>query len=375
MRLLEAKREMLDMVEVLHQAEEVDDEQLVYLQNLVLVSNEAVASSFGVYEEDQDPVRLAESLKQLCGAQANASRRAAAAAASESDNDDTNPSKMEAKRDAMKATVMKIAINLNNEGLLRAREASVLKEMVLRGNPVLLAAFELYREDGNAAELYDTVARAARCEAKRVAGPPRAKREGAERTDQAISNSSLLELAPQTSGVVVATASGAEDAATRGDTADGEGAGGEVGGVAALTEFQRLVATAVQKGVMDMSDAGVVFSAFESGLNGESGRLQELVHAAWGVYVSGGGEEDALDSLARIVQLAVKPFRLRRAAPADGGTSSPLSTLTTGRSASTSTAELRESMSTAVKAIATQSAQLLLQSNKASTLRNALSHT
>lgn len=43
----------------------------------------------------------------------------------------------------MKATVMKIAINLNNEGLLRAREASVLKEMVLRENPVLVAAFEV----------------------------------------------------------------------------------------------------------------------------------------------------------------------------------------------------------------------------------------
>lgn len=44
---------------------QVDDEQLVYLQNLILVSNEAVSDAFGVYEEDQDPVRLAESLKQV----------------------------------------------------------------------------------------------------------------------------------------------------------------------------------------------------------------------------------------------------------------------------------------------------------------------
>lgn len=43
----------------------MDDEQLVYLQNLILVSNEAVSDAFGVYEEDQDPVRLAESLKQV----------------------------------------------------------------------------------------------------------------------------------------------------------------------------------------------------------------------------------------------------------------------------------------------------------------------
>lgn len=46
--------------------EKVDDEQLVYLQNLVLVSNEAVTAAFGMYEEDKDLVRLAESLKQVC---------------------------------------------------------------------------------------------------------------------------------------------------------------------------------------------------------------------------------------------------------------------------------------------------------------------
>lgn len=44
---------------------QVDDDQLLYLQNLILVSNEAVTDAFGVYEEDQDPVRLAESLKQV----------------------------------------------------------------------------------------------------------------------------------------------------------------------------------------------------------------------------------------------------------------------------------------------------------------------
>lgn len=44
---------------------QVDDDQLVYLQNLILVSNGGITDAFGVYEEDQDPVRLAESLKQV----------------------------------------------------------------------------------------------------------------------------------------------------------------------------------------------------------------------------------------------------------------------------------------------------------------------
>lgn len=43
----------------------MDDDQLVYLQNLILTSNEALTDAFAVYEEDQDPVRLAESLKQV----------------------------------------------------------------------------------------------------------------------------------------------------------------------------------------------------------------------------------------------------------------------------------------------------------------------
>lgn len=53
----------------------------------------------------------------------------------------------------------------------------------------------------------------------------------------------------------------------------------------------------------------VICAAFESGLSGGVGRLQDLVHAAWGVYSTGGGEEDALDSLVRIVRLAVQPFQ------------------------------------------------------------------
>ena len=53
----------------------------------------------------------------------------------------------------------------------------------------------------------------------------------------------------------------------------------------------------------------VLCSAFESGSSGGEGRLQELVLAAWGVYSTGGSEEDAVDSLGRIANLAVKPSR------------------------------------------------------------------
>lgn len=55
----------------------------------------------------------------------------------------------------------------------------------------------------------------------------------------------------------------------------------------------------------------VLCSAFEEGLRGKEGRLQGLVHAAWGVYLKGGGvdQEDVVDSLVRIVKIAVKPFQ------------------------------------------------------------------
>lgn len=53
----------------------------------------------------------------------------------------------------------------------------------------------------------------------------------------------------------------------------------------------------------------VLCAAFESGSSGGQGRLQDLVHAAWGVYETGGDLDDAVDSLVRIVRLAVKPFQ------------------------------------------------------------------
>lgn len=51
----------------------------------------------------------------------------------------------DAERSAMKATILKVAINLANEGLLGAREANVVNDMINRENPVLVAAFKVRR--------------------------------------------------------------------------------------------------------------------------------------------------------------------------------------------------------------------------------------
>ncbi|CBJ31073.1 expressed unknown protein [Ectocarpus siliculosus] len=279
MRLLEAKREMLDMVEVLQQADEVDDEQLVYLQNLILVSNEAVSDAFGVYEEDQDPVRLAESLKQLCGAQDGAVKPAAVAAVSAADdNDDNDVLKTEADHDAMQATILKVATNLTNESLLGPREASVLNTMISRENPVLVAAFKLFRENGKAAELYDTVARAARFETGRVAGQSGSRGEQESgNAGQVAGSSQRLQVTRKASAAAAtaaesAAAAGLDDTRGKGGracrvgaptrdsgatTADEDGVGEGADRAAALMEFQRLVTLAVQKDMMDMCDARV----------------------------------------------------------------------------------------------------------------------
>ena len=47
----------------------------------------------------------------------------------------------------MKATVLKVAINLTNEGLLRARDARAVNDMIKRQNPALVAAFKVKRLD------------------------------------------------------------------------------------------------------------------------------------------------------------------------------------------------------------------------------------
>lgn len=59
------------------------------------------------------------------------------------DIDDNDVLKTEADRDAMKATMLRVAINLTNESLLGPREASVLNTMISRENPVLVAAFKV----------------------------------------------------------------------------------------------------------------------------------------------------------------------------------------------------------------------------------------
>lgn len=53
----------------------------------------------------------------------------------------------------------------------------------------------------------------------------------------------------------------------------------------------------------------ILCAAFESGVTGDGGRLEDLVHAAWGVFESRQDEDDAVDSLVRIVRLAVTPFK------------------------------------------------------------------
>ncbi len=61
-------------------------------------------------------------------------------------DDDDDALRSDAERSAMKATILKVAINLTNEGLLGAREANVVNDMINRENPVLVAAFKVRRK-------------------------------------------------------------------------------------------------------------------------------------------------------------------------------------------------------------------------------------
>lgn len=74
----------------------------------------------------------------------------AAVAASSTNADDAGKNVMntEAERTAMKATVLEVVINLTNKGLLGARETNMANDMVLRENPVLVAAFKVRMSEG-----------------------------------------------------------------------------------------------------------------------------------------------------------------------------------------------------------------------------------
>lgn len=63
------------------------------------------------------------------------------------DDDDENKLRTEAERSAMKATVLKVVINLTNEGLLGARDARAVNDMIKDQHPVLVAAFKVSTEE------------------------------------------------------------------------------------------------------------------------------------------------------------------------------------------------------------------------------------
>lgn len=83
-------------------------------------------------------------LNQLCGAEARST--GPTGAANTNDDDGETALRTEAERSAMKATILKVAINLTNEGLLGARDARVVNDMIQRHNPVLVAAFKVRRQ-------------------------------------------------------------------------------------------------------------------------------------------------------------------------------------------------------------------------------------
>lgn len=92
-------------------------------------------------------------LNQLCGAGAARNTGQPGDATTHPDGDDADGDadddeeestlRTEAERSAMKATVLKVAINLTNEGLLGARDASAVNGMITRQHPVLVAAFKV----------------------------------------------------------------------------------------------------------------------------------------------------------------------------------------------------------------------------------------
>lgn len=62
---------------------------------------------------------------------------------SDNDDDDEKALRTEAERTAMKATILRVAINLTDEGLLGARGARAVNDMVKHQSPVLVAAFKV----------------------------------------------------------------------------------------------------------------------------------------------------------------------------------------------------------------------------------------
>jgi hypothetical protein len=174
----EAQDEVLQVCDQLYLNQKITDNQLLYLRHLVLIRDEAVADIYDDFQDRKlDVAEMAKSLYELANQRPHFNTGPVTKLEDEKGlNDQTSssvtqnassstPVKIQKYRDEtltiekQAAQLSDVVVSMIDEKVVSSDEAKILVEMIRQRNEYVLAAFELYLEDGDRDELIDTLLR------------------------------------------------------------------------------------------------------------------------------------------------------------------------------------------------------------------------
>ncbi len=162
-----AQEEILEICDQLYKAGHINSNQLLYLRHLILIRAESVAVIYDEYQANDDAQKMANSLYHLIQNGVASSNKAQTAESS--DDDSQYSGDVSENPENMRPTLLEIVKLMVGRGRLNHTEASALMDMINARNEYVYAAFELFQQDNNVAELQDTLKRCATLELRQRA--------------------------------------------------------------------------------------------------------------------------------------------------------------------------------------------------------------
>lgn len=323
-----AQEVVLRCCDELYMAEELPEGHLLFLRHLVLIRDDEVATAYEQYESDNDYQNLA---MNLCDIAFSHPRDEESSTSSSSQSFPQREAEATATRKKtsptpMQSTIQGVISLMYRAGDLTTAEAILLEQMANSENEYIVAAYDLFENDGDLAELEDTLMRCAKLELRKRGYTPReemrkpdshapqkiaVEKEYVESGEDSDSSEDMGEEESSSSG---GSGSSASDSASDASADENSSDDSDVEnlyftqltdllsnlGVTNMWEntvpqrFMLAVFAAAQKKIMTVGQARALCDLYQA--------HYDLVLAAWEVYNVQGDAVDFIDTLIRIVR-------------------------------------------------------------------------
>jgi hypothetical protein len=270
-RQLQRQETVLHVARAMCEQDMLSWEQLLYLQNLALVASETVLAPLRRYKVRDGGYRaLILELQSIA----------------ESAEKDLRQSNSGSQRH-----LERVLIPLLRAGRLSQEEASMLRSMAGEENGVVSAALDLFQEDGNIAELADTLIRTAKIKGKRVtlSPPPPPPAPSVPQPEP------IPPLPPSQADEQEEDEEEDEEEEEEEEEEEDQESGAEA-------SFSELVMEAVREGAFSQITGIVLCDAFTHD-GDHSLRMGDLVQGAWEAYTLTGDADDFKDTITRIARV------------------------------------------------------------------------